>query len=145
MKGGFNNEEAFLNFLNHLGLNDYANNFTGDILNQDILDINENMLDEIGIQKLHYRKRFVRNVKKLEEKEIKMINNFFKEKAIRKSQTKIELPEGATYREPYTHIVDSRWKGGKRKRKRKGKRKKKKTIKRKKKKKTKSKTKFKRS
>jgi len=142
MKGGFNNEEAFLNFLNHLGLNDYANNFTGDILNQDILDINENMLDEIGIQKLHYRKRFVRNVKKLEEKEIKMINKFFKEKAIRESQTKIELPEGATYREPYTHIVDSRWKGGKRKRKRKskGKRKKKKTIKRKKKK-TKSKNK----
>ena len=141
MKGGFNNEEAFLNFINHIGLNDYVNNFTGDILNQDILDINENMLDEIGIQKLHYRKRFVRNVKKLEEKEIKMINKFFKEKAIRESQTKIELPEGATYREPYTHIVDSRWKGGKRKRKRKGKRKKKKTIKRKKKKKTKSKNK----
>ena len=136
MKGGFNNKETFLNFINHIGLNDYVNNFTGDILNQDILDINENMLDEIGIQKLHYRKRFVRNVKKLKEKEIKMINDFFKEKAIRESQTKIELPEGATYREPYTHIVDSRWKGGKRKRKRKGKRKKKKTIKRKKKKKT---------
>ena len=111
------NRGAFLNFLKNIGLDkeEYEYDFTGDILNQNVLDIDENMLKEIGIKKWGWRKRFLRNIKKLDNKQIDMINEYFEEKLMRENQTKIDLPEGAIYRTPYT--IQSEWSGAGKKKK----------------------------